>query len=114
MIGDILWEPPADLRQSTEVGRFMGWLRDRRGHDFSSYQQLWRWSVEDQEGFWGSIWDFYEIRAHTPYERVLGSSTPEGAAVYEPAISAAEAAERLRRFEAAVARMLAAGGPSRP
>jgi acetoacetyl-CoA synthetase len=79
MIGDILWEPPADLRQSTEVGRFMDWLRDQRGHDFSSYQQLWRWSVEDQEGFWGSIWDFFGVRAHAGYERVLASSEMPGA-----------------------------------
>jgi acetoacetyl-CoA synthetase len=79
MIGDILWTPPADLRQSTEIGRFLNWLGDHRGRDFPSYDELWRWSVDDLEGFWGAIWDFYGIRAHTPYERVLGSSAMPGA-----------------------------------
>ncbi|HEY2258764.1 MAG TPA: acetoacetate--CoA ligase [Solirubrobacteraceae bacterium] len=79
MIGDILWTPPADLRQSTEIGRFMGWLAARRGRDFASYEDLWRWSVEDLEGFWAAVWDFYEIRAHTPYQRVLASATMPGA-----------------------------------
>ena len=31
MIGDVLWTPPADCRQTTEIGRFMNWLDDRRG-----------------------------------------------------------------------------------
>jgi acetoacetyl-CoA synthetase len=79
MIGDILWTPPADLRQSTEIGRFMNWVRDQRGLDFGSYDDLWRWSVSDLEGFWGAIWGFYGVRAHTPYERVLGASTMPGA-----------------------------------
>jgi acetoacetyl-CoA synthetase len=79
MIGDILWRPPEDLAQTTEIGRFTNWLRDHRGREFGSYEELWGWSVDDLEGFWGSIWDFYGIRARTPYQRVLGSSTMPGA-----------------------------------
>jgi acetoacetyl-CoA synthetase len=79
MIGDILWTPPADLRQSTEIGRYMNWLRDERGRELGSYDELWRWSVDDLEGFWASIWDFFGIRAHAPYERVLGSREMPGA-----------------------------------
>jgi acetoacetyl-CoA synthetase len=75
MIGDILWTPPPDFREATEIGRYMTWL----GRDFRSYEQLWRWSVGDLEGFWGSIWEFYGIRAHVPYERVLSSSSMPGA-----------------------------------
>lgn len=79
MIGDILWEPPADLRQSTEIGRFMNWLRDHRGRDVATYDELWRWSVDDLEGFWGSIWDFFEVRDHAGYETVLASRQMPGA-----------------------------------
>jgi len=79
VIGDVLWTPPGDVRQRTEIGRFMNWLRDHRGRDFASYDELWRWSVDDLEGFWGSIWAFYAIRARRPYERVLGASAMPGA-----------------------------------
>jgi acetoacetyl-CoA synthetase len=79
MIGDILWSPPADLATSTEVGRYMTWLARERDRAFSSYDELWRWSVTDLEGFWSSIWDFFEIRAHTPYDRVLETATMPGA-----------------------------------
>jgi acetoacetyl-CoA synthetase len=61
MIGDVLWTPAADWRQSTVIGRYMNWLRDHRGRDFGSYEALWRWSVDDLEGFWASIWNFYSL-----------------------------------------------------
>lgn len=79
MVGDILWTPPADMRDTTEIGRLMNWLRDVRGHEFESYEELWRWSVTDLEGFWGGLWDFCGIRAHAPYERVLAERTMPGA-----------------------------------
>jgi acetoacetyl-CoA synthetase len=79
VIGDVLWTPPADVRETTEIGRLLNWLRDERGRDLSAYDELWRWSVEDLEGFWGSLWDFFGVRAHTPYERVLGSRELPGA-----------------------------------
>jgi acetoacetyl-CoA synthetase len=77
--GEVLWTPPSDLRQSTEIGRYLEWLQAERGLGFSSYEQLWRWSVEDLEGFWASIWDFFGIRAQTPYSRVLGAREMPGA-----------------------------------
>jgi acetoacetyl-CoA synthetase len=78
MIGDILWTPPADWRDTTEIGRFVNWLRDERGHEFGDFEGLYRWSVNDLEGFWGDLWEFYEIRA-TPHERVLADPTMPGA-----------------------------------
>jgi acetoacetyl-CoA synthetase len=79
VIGDVLWTPPADLRQSTELGRYMTWLGEHRDHHFGSYEDLWRWSVDDLDGFWGSIAEFFGIRFRTPYRRVLGSRSMPGA-----------------------------------
>ena len=79
MLGDVLWTPPGDLRHTTEIGRFMTWLADHRGRELGSYDELWAWSVGDLEGFWSAVWDFYRLRAHAPYERVLGSRTMPGA-----------------------------------
>ena len=78
-IGEILWTPRADWRDTTEVGRLMTWLRENRGVELADYDELWRWSVSDLEGFWGALWDFFDIRAQTPYERVLGRSAMPGA-----------------------------------
>jgi acetoacetyl-CoA synthetase len=48
-----------------------------RARGLSDYQELWRWSVDDLEGFWGALWDWFEIDA--PYERALGSREMPGA-----------------------------------
>jgi acetoacetyl-CoA synthetase len=78
-IGEVLWTPPADVGETTQLGRYLGWLRQTRGIDHAGYEDLWQWSVDDLEGFWGSLWDFFGIRAHTTYERVLGSREMPGA-----------------------------------
>jgi len=83
VIGDVLWSPPADLRETTEIGRFMSWLATERGRELGSYEELWRWSVSDLEGFWGSIVDFFAIRFSAPYERVLADRTMPGAPWFE-------------------------------
>jgi acetoacetyl-CoA synthetase len=74
-----MWSPPPDVRDTFEVGRYLRWLESERGLTFDGYDELWRWSVDDLEGFWGSIWDFFEVKAHAPYERVLGSDGMPGA-----------------------------------
>jgi acetoacetyl-CoA synthetase len=66
--------------QNTEMARFMGWAAERRGRSFSGYEELWRWSVDQLEEFWADIWEFCEVIASKPYERVLGSHEMPGTA----------------------------------
>lgn len=68
---DVLWSPPADVRARTRMGQFLSWLEQHRGLSFATYDDLWRWSVEDLEGFWSAVWEFFEIVAHHPYDAVL-------------------------------------------
>src|SRR5437588_359064 len=77
--GEILWSPPPDVRERTRVGRYMTWLEEQRGRRFPGYQELWEWSVSDLEGFWSSIWDYFDVRSATPYEEVLTQHTMPGA-----------------------------------
>src|SRR4051794_32309178 len=69
----VMWTPPRDVFETTEIGRFA------RRYGFESFEALQRWSVEDLEGFWQAVWDFFGLRAHTPHERVLGSRDMPGA-----------------------------------
>jgi acetoacetyl-CoA synthetase len=58
---------------------YMRWLASERGLRFDGYEELWRWSVDDLEGFWASIWDFFGVQADGGYDRVLGSREMPGA-----------------------------------
>lgn len=45
----------------------------------SDYAALHRWSVTDLEGFWGAVWEYFDIDANTPHERVLAEERMPGA-----------------------------------
>ena len=67
----VIWEPPADVLESTVVGRYLTWLQRERGLEFETYDDLWRWSVEDLDGFWSSLWAFFDVQSATPYDAVV-------------------------------------------
>ena len=56
-----MWAPSPERVERANLTRYLGWLRDRRGLRFASYDELWRWSVEDLDGFWTSLWEFFEV-----------------------------------------------------
>ena len=58
--GKLLWTPDPAFARRTNIAAFMKWL-ERKGQSFDSYEQLWNWSVEDLEGFWGAVWKYYNV-----------------------------------------------------
>ena len=74
-----LWEPSPERQQQAALTQYLRWLRERRGLAFADYDELHRWSVSDLEGFWGSIWDYFEVEGTGPYERVLAERQMPGA-----------------------------------
>ncbi|WP_127499595.1 acetoacetate--CoA ligase [Actinoplanes solisilvae] len=79
MTGTVLWQPPADIRETSRVGHYMSWLRRERGIEADDYAALWQWSVDDLPAFWQSIWDYFEVIAHTPATAVLPDASMPGA-----------------------------------
>jgi acetoacetyl-CoA synthetase len=75
----LLWEPSAEFVERTTMRRYMRWLAEERGVEVGDYDALWRWSVDDLEGFWQSIWGFFDVQAAQPGERVLGERRMPGA-----------------------------------
>jgi len=80
-----LWKPSAERQKRTEMWRFMLWAAERRGRPFADYEELWRWSVDELEDFWGSIWEYFGVRASRPPERVLASRSMPGASWFQGA-----------------------------
>src|SRR3981189_3567949 len=76
--GDLLWTPSAERASQAHLTHYLNWLSER-GRHFDSYAALWQWSVDDLEGFWGSLWEYFDIRASQPYNRVLGRRSMPGA-----------------------------------
>jgi acetoacetyl-CoA synthetase len=74
MDGKLLWEPSPDRVERALITQFARAVR-REG----PYEELWRWSVDDLEGFWAAVWGFFAVQASAPYERVLARREMPGA-----------------------------------
>jgi acetoacetyl-CoA synthetase len=74
-----LWEPSAELVERARMTEYMRWLQAHRGLDFDGYHELWSWSVTDLEGFWSSIWDFFQVSADGDPRPVLAGHEMPGA-----------------------------------
>ncbi|PGH43387.1 acetoacetate--CoA ligase [Micromonospora sp. WMMA1996] len=78
-MSDVLWTPPADVRERSRIGDYLRWLAEHRGLEFADYDALWQWSVTDLDGFWGSVWDYFQVVAHTPPTATLAGRAMPGA-----------------------------------
>jgi acetoacetyl-CoA synthetase len=74
-----LWVPSTERREAATLTRYMRWLRDERKLSFVDYEVLWRWSVDDLEGFWDSVWSFFDVPQSHAHSRVLQSDRMPGA-----------------------------------
>jgi acetoacetyl-CoA synthetase len=67
-----------------QILRYTRWLAEHRGLRFDprsveGYDALWRWSVGDLRGFWGSLWHYFAIESPTPFDTVLVEEVMPGA-----------------------------------
>jgi len=76
---ELLWEPSAELVERARLTEYMRWLETERGLAFEGYDELWRWSVDEVEDFWASIWDFFEVIAEGGADAVLSGREMPGA-----------------------------------
>lgn len=77
--GALLWTPSPAFARDSQLARFMAWLRDTRGLDFTDYDALWRWSVDDLEAFWDALRAYFGVRFDTPASTVLERRIMPGA-----------------------------------
>ncbi|HVM15112.1 MAG TPA: acetoacetate--CoA ligase [Egibacteraceae bacterium] len=67
-MAEILWTPSREHVERTLLHRF---TRTALGRE-ADYHELYRWSVDEPEGFWGALWHDAGVIASRPYERVRG------------------------------------------
>ena len=77
--GDLLWTPSPERVERSNITAYLRWLRRERGLEFATYEDLWRWSVEELEAFWQSLWDYFRIESSTPHGPVLAERRMPGA-----------------------------------
>jgi acetoacetyl-CoA synthetase len=59
----VLWRPTRHDIDNANATAFMRWLREHRGVDLQTWNELWQWSVQNLEEFWSAMWDHYDLTA---------------------------------------------------
>jgi acetoacetyl-CoA synthetase len=67
----LLWQPSAERIRNTNIYHFMNYVNSRHGKSFSSYDDLYKWSIEDSPVFWATLWDYAEVIHSRPYDQVV-------------------------------------------
>jgi acetoacetyl-CoA synthetase len=68
-----IWKPSPERIERAAITAFQHSL------GFESYDDLWRWSVDDLDGFWQSIVDYFRVDFASPPTAVLGARVMPGA-----------------------------------
>ena len=76
---ELLWAPSEDRMRASRMRAYLRWLERERGLRFAGYEDLWRWSVDDLDGFWGSIWAHFAVAASAQPTAVLAGRDMPGA-----------------------------------
>jgi len=93
-------DAPTTAAHVPQIRLYQNWLAEQRGLVFDRYEDLWKWSITDLEGFWQSIWDYFDLQSNTPYTAVLAKNVMPGA-VWFPGAQVNYVSQIFRHVDAA-------------
>ncbi len=67
----LLWKPSEDRIKNSNMYRFMGLINEKYNQNFTEYDPLYQWSIENIPDFWAAMWEFADIKASKPYDQVI-------------------------------------------
>jgi acetoacetyl-CoA synthetase len=76
--GEVIWSPSDERIKETVLWDFMSWLKSEKSVEVLDYAQMWKWSVDELESFWESVWEYSGVISSSPYTKVLGGTTMPG------------------------------------
>lgn len=66
-----LWVPSEESVKQANITRFISYVNKKYGIEISSYDELYKWSIENIQDFWAAMWEFGEIKASRRYDVVV-------------------------------------------
>lgn len=59
-----LWTPTDSWIRNSHLEDYRRWLTDHCGLHFTTYDDMWQWSISETSAFWRSIYDFFQVIDH--------------------------------------------------
>lgn len=75
-----LWRPPSDAAGSARIASYSAWLAEQGltgPLPADDYNALWKWSTQNLEQFWASIWDYFEVGDRPDGPVLAGGPMPD-------------------------------------
>ena len=57
----ILWRPTDKMKKDSRLFHYLQWLKKEKNLSFSTYHEVYLWSIENIGDFWESIWQYFDI-----------------------------------------------------
>ncbi len=57
-----LWEPSLERIEKSNMNRFIRFVNEKYGNNFSAYPDLYEWSVTHLPEFWAAMWEFGAVK----------------------------------------------------
>lgn len=70
-----VWSPTQERINNSRLHHYQQFLKSL-GHHCNDYASLWRWSVDEPSAFWASLWQYFDIIHHSPYQQVIRKTGP--------------------------------------
>ncbi len=70
-MGKLLWQPSEQRIKNTNMYHFIQYVNGRHGRNFVSYDDLYKWSIEESPTFWATLWDYTGIIHSRIYDQVV-------------------------------------------
>ncbi|HRW05853.1 MAG TPA: acetoacetate--CoA ligase [Caldilineaceae bacterium] len=77
--GTLLWSPTPETIANANLTKFTAWLFESSRLNFTTYAELWQWSVTEVEAFWAAWWEYWGVVHAHAYDTVLAERTMPGA-----------------------------------
>ncbi|MBU2499636.1 MAG: AMP-binding protein, partial [Proteobacteria bacterium] len=71
----MLWKPTEERIRASNMYRFMTFVNETHKKNFTEYEGLYQWSVDNIPDFWAAMWEFADIKASKPYDQVVDDAT---------------------------------------
>jgi len=66
-----MWKPSDERIKNTNMYKYASFVNERFNNNFNDYGQLYQWSIDNLSDFWGSVWDFLDLKYSKKYDDVL-------------------------------------------
>ncbi|WP_339879355.1 acetoacetate--CoA ligase [Pseudidiomarina gelatinasegens] len=96
MTTPIMWQPDSSQIAAARMTDFMRTVNQKHNQSFANYADLHAWSVDQNEAFWSSVWDYFDIIGERGERTLVNGNKLPGAQWFPDA--QLNFAENLLRF----------------